>query len=326
MSNNAQLNTVETYARLMNINGTSHVLRTVVRLGIVDALMSGQKTAIQLSEICKLKHDPLELLMAAAVETGLIEKYGDDYALSYVGKMLPQHYRDLGDRYWQYLENFVRTGQRIPDDKEIPQEDADYLAEVASAEWVVTPSVLAAIDILDIPTSRYGMHVLEIGAGAAVFGMAILHRDPSAHLTALDTQRNLERTKVTANSIDKNEAVDYIEGDYRAVDFPADRFEMVVVENLLHLHSIAEVKELLTRIRTTLRKDGELVIMDVFPGQNGGKVTRELFELSLQMRFSAGTLHTPDELKSALGECGFPDVTFAHLDTPPCIYGMIVAK
>jgi C-methyltransferase len=323
---NPQLHSIETYHRLMNINGASHVLRTTVRLGIIDALVHGQKTAIQLKEICNLKLEPLELLLAVACQTGLIEKYGDDYALSQTGRLLPSDFRDLGDHYWQYLENFVRSGQRIPDDEEIPQQDGDYLTEMASAEWIMTPAALAAIEILDIPQTRHGKRILQIGAGAAVFGMAILHHDPTSHLTALDTKQNLKRAERTAESIDKLESVDFLEGDYRSMSFPAECFDMVILENILHRERLDTVNSLLERINDSLRTHGEVVILDVFPGQDAGKVTRELFQLALHLRLSTGTLHSPEDLKHALLQQGFDRISFAHIDTPPFIHGMIVAR
>jgi len=322
---NSQLKTIETYIGLMNTNGAAHVLRTAIRLGIVDALMDGQKTVEQLAEACSLQPQPLEWLLAVTCQTGLIEHYGDDYALSQVGRMLPTEFRDLGDRYWQYLEGYVRTGRRIPDDVEIPQHDGDYLAEAASSEWIVTPAALEAIQILDIPESRSGKHILEIGAGSAVFGLAILHHDPTSNLTALDTEQNLGRTTRTAGSIGKQDIVQFIVGDYRTAELPANQFDLVVIENVLHRETLPTVQKMLQQVHQALRAGGEVAILDVFPGQKEGSLARDLFQLALHMRMSTGTLHAPQTLQAALKATGFSNISFAHLKCPPHIYGVIVA-
>ena len=311
----------------MNINGASHVLRTVVRLGIIDALSDGQKTSIQLKERCQLQLEPLELLLAVAVQTGLIEQYGDDYALSQTGRLLPEFFRDLGDRYWHYLEDYVRSGTRIPDDAEIPQQDGDYLAEMATSEWIITPAALAAIEVLQIPEKRSGLNIAEFGAGAAVFGAAILHHDSSSHLTVFDSATNIERAHRTAESIEKTESVQLVEGDFRnpqSGEFH-DRFDLLLLENVLHRENPETMATIFERAKELLKSGGEIVVLDVFPGQDAGKVTRELFQLALHMRLSTGTLHTPEELQNALQQSGFDNISFAHLDTPPFIHGVIVA-
>ena len=321
----SQLKTIETYIDLMNINGAAHGLRTVIRLGVVDALMGGQKTVEELAEKCEIKAEPLEWLLAVACQTGLIERYGDDYALSQVGRMLPTEFRDLGDRYWQHLESYIRTGRRIPEDVEIPQHDGDYLAEAAASEWMVTPAAMEAIQILDIPQSRSGKRILEIGAGSAVFGLAILHHDPTSNLTALDTEENLGRTAKTAGSIGKQDIVQFMAGDYRKAELPANQFDLVVVENVLHRETLLTVQPMLQQINLALSSGGEVAILDVFPGQAKGSLTRDLFQLALHMRMSTGTLHSPQTLQSALKATGFANISFAHLDCPPHIYGLIVA-
>lgn len=322
---NSQLKTIDTYISLMNTNGAAHVLRTAIRLGVVDALMEGQKTVEQLAEACGLKPQPLEWLLAVACQTGLIERYGDDYALSQVGRMLPTEFRDLGDRYWQYLEGYVRTGRRIPDDVEIPQHDGDYLAEAAASEWMVTPAALEAIQILDVPASRSGKRILEIGAGSAVFGLAILHHDPTSNLTALDTEQNLGRAAKTAGAIGKQETVQFIAADYRTAEIPAKQFDLILIENVLHRETLTTVQAMLKQIHQGLSSGGEVAILDVFPGQEDGGLTRDLFQLALHMRMSTGTLHSPQTLQAALQATGFTNISFAHLKCPPHIYGLIVA-
>ena len=324
--NKQQFKTIETYTAVMNISGTAHVLRTVVRLGIINVLMERQHTAVQLAEKLKLRAEPLELLLQVACETGLIEKYGDDYALSQVGRMLPSDFHDLGDRYWQYLDNFVRTAQRIPDDTEIPQQDGDYLAEAATSEWIATPAALEAISILEIPENRNGKQILEIGTGSGVFGMSILHNDPTSHLTALDDARGLKRTETTAEAIGKDMAVSYIEADYRVADYPLEEFDLVIIENVLHRETLPLIKDIFSRVKRSLKSGGEVAILDVFPGQEKGSMSRSLFQLSLHMRLSTGSLHDPLELQTVLQEVGFSDITFAHLKCPPYLYGLLVAK
>ena len=326
MSTNTQLKVIETYWKLLNINGISHALRAAFRLGIITALEGGQKTAEEIATECGLQLAPTQLILESVRQTDLIEKYGDDYALSQTARMIPVEFRDLGDRYWRYLEHYAKTGVRLPSDEDTPIDDSDFYAESAAAEWMVTPAAMEAISILDFPTTRSSCRILDVGAGSAVLGMAILHHDPTSRLTVLDTENGIKRARKTSDSINKTSNVEFIEADYRAIEIEANQFDLVILENVLHRENSEEVLNLLSKARATLREDGEIVIIDVFPGQSDGDVARSLFELSVNMRLSSGELHSPDSMRELLQKSGFDKLEFAHLNTPPFLYGLLVGR
>ena len=114
---------------LQNRNALTHAIRTAVSLGIVDALSEKQMTVPELAEKLALNPGALQLLMDLLCETELIEKYGDDYALSAVARLIPKQLYDFGDYYWNQLGDFVRSGESLPIASEIDATDQDFLGD-----------------------------------------------------------------------------------------------------------------------------------------------------------------------------------------------------
>lgn len=326
----AQTRAIEDYNRLIQRNAVSHAIRAAVHLGILKALESGQQTLEQLATKLDLSQKPLELLMNVLVQTELVEKYDDDYALSAVARLIPSQAHDLGDRYWQYLSGVIRNGVRLPEDNEIPIQERDYLIDAASSEWTCTPVAMDVADALEIGTKRKQLRLLELGCGAAVFGAAIAHRDPTTHIVLVDKAESLRRARKTVEGVDLQSRAQFIEADYTdphlVQQLDNDQFDMVLIAGILNRHSAEEVKEMLIRIRELIKVDGEVAIVDLFPGQDDGAQHRAIHELELFLRTKTGSLQDPKILESELMKIGFADIQYAHLPSSPKVWGLIVAR
>ena len=95
---NSQLKAVADFMRLYDRNALAYSIRAAVQIGILEALEDGQKDLQQLSELTSTKPEVLELLMNVMVNTELIERYGDLFALSTVARLIPQQFF----RFWGY--------------------------------------------------------------------------------------------------------------------------------------------------------------------------------------------------------------------------------
>lgn len=323
---NSQLKTIEVISDLMKTNAFAHILRTAFKVGIIDQLIQGQKTIDQICEACSLQKEPTEKLMVALLRTGLIEKYQEDFAVSQAGRLLPETLHDLGDNYWEHLEEYLKTGTTIPESKTNTKTDASFLADEAATEWMTTPAALEAIEILGIADKRKGCKILDIGAGSAVLAMAILHNDPASHVTAIDTSESLERTIDTAEAINIMDQLNLMAGDYREIQFPKKQFDLAILERVLYRETPETVQQVLKNTAQSLMMDGEVVIVDLFPGIEHGAMNLELYDLTLSMRMSTGQLHSPESLTRMLRIAGFRNIKFSPVDCPLGIHGMIVAQ
>jgi len=326
-----QTKALEAFIDLQNRNGLVHVIRSAVELGVIRALRSGQKTIAELAEELDLQPVPLTRLMNVLAETELVERYGDHYALSPVGKLIPESFLDFGDHYWQHLSDYIRTGTPLPDDPSLPHREADFHTHRASQEWTHTAAALDAAAVLGMGEYRKGQHILEIGCRSAVFGLSLAYRDPDAVLTLLDCPEELNRARPTIESLGLNDRVVLIPTD-RPFDLPTISelqgitFDLVLIAEVIQRLDASSCKELFVNIFPLVKPQGDLAIIDVFPGQEKGRIQQTLFELELGLRTSHGQLHDPRWLESVLKEVGFAKVEYAHLPAAPSYWGLMLAS
>ncbi len=252
---------IEDFINLQQRNALVHVVRVAVDLGILGALVSGQKSLQQLAEELKLQPIPLQKLMNVLENSELIERYQDDYALSSLARLIPTPYLDFGDNYWSHLEEFIRTGKSmvgtlksksenqesisggsVGEITQEPQEPLertnnevfhpylehpylDYRLQKLSESWMLTPQALELAQLLDFGRSRRSLRILELGSGVGVFSATLAHQDPNSVINLLDTKEGADKSRITIESLSLQRQADVIE-----------------VDNLLQLDSVDELE------------------------------------------------------------------------------------
>ena len=291
-----------------------------------EVLAEGQKNVDQIAEQTSTEKNVLQLLLDVLIHTELLEKYGDDYALSAVARLVPKQFMDFGDLYWCHLESFVRTGTSLPDDERLAHTEGDFLASSAANEWMMTPAAIDAARVLDMGTTRRGFRILEIGCGSAVFGSTMIHRDPDSQLVLLDTPAQLKRAEATIESIGAQDRVQYVAADYLDFRLEHQPFDLIIAAGIIHRHTEQECETLFRTVRTHLKKGAEFVVVDIFPGQQEGDATRSIMALEIALRTHRGGLHDPAHFQHMLIVNGFEQIRFAHLPSPPHIWGLVLAQ
>lgn len=220
----------------------------------------------------------------------------------------------------------MRSGVSLPNNKNLAHTQADFLNGSAANEWMMTPAALDAAQVLDFGNSRSGLRILEIGCGSAIFGSTLIHRDPESRLVVLDHAMNLKRAQKTIDSIEAGDRVDFVEADY--LDFSLDHqpFDLVIATSLVHRHNESECVQVFQNVHKHLKPSGEFVIVDIFPGQEEGEATRSIVALEIILRTEHGGLKDPAQFQHEMIMNGFDQIQFAHLPSPPHIWGLILAQ
>ncbi len=321
----SQLQAIESYVQLMTMNATVNVFRSAVELGLFDELADGQKTVAELASTCELQLEPLELLLDTLCSVSVLERYDEFIALSPFMQLLPEPLRDLGDRYWEHLADFVRSGRPIPEADQDGLGEADFHIEAATSQWLLTPAAMSVIQVLDVGNTRSQMKVLELACGTAVWSLALAHHDPHLQAVLVDHAGRLTAARANADGIGVTERVQFVEGDYRRIELEAAHFDLVLLPNVMHLGSLDDNRALLDRVHGWLKSKGEVAIIDVFSGQEKGDLSRQIFRLGVALRTRRGRVHKPAELRSVLLETGFENPQFAYLPVPPHTMGLMLA-
>jgi len=317
---------LETYAHLMSANGAVQIYRAAEEAGVLRALADGPASAAAVAQAYGTAKRPTALLLDGLVALGLVERCGDGYGLAPAARFLSGPYRDLGDHYWAHLPALLNTGEPLVRMDDARESERQYQAQAMALAWMMAPAAEAAATALDIGGQRRRLAVLDVGAGAAGWSLALARRDPATMVTALDRPAVLAMAQKAAAESGLQERFATIAGDYHEVALPEAAFDLAIVANVTHLETATGNRHLFERLRRSLRPGGEIAIIDVFPVQPGGALPAALYALGLALRTTHGRVHGGADLESWLAAAGFGDCRFMPLDAPPPIMGMLLAR
>jgi len=296
-----------------------HAIRAANEVGIFSVLDTGQKTTTQLAETLSLNEGAVGRLMQVLLQTEMVEQYGDDYALTSLGSLIPAAMREFGNASWEQLVEHLRTGEDVA--------DATWLAELNAREWTMTPAAINAMKCLDIGKTRAGSRILEVGCGSGVFGVAFAHRDPSSRVTFLDKADQLKRAKETMESVGVENQILWAEcdPDTELEMFEVEEpFDLIIVANRVHRMEVIPQETMYQKLHSLLKPEGELVLIDVFSGQENGRDDVAVFGLESALR-TGGQICDAARMEYSLKASGFRQVQFAWLPCEPHLYGLMLA-
>ena len=296
-----------------------HALRAAGEVGIFNELDSGQKTVKHLAETLSLDEETVGRLMKVLLQTEMVEQYGNDYALTSLGNLIPAAMRDFAGPSWQQLAAHLKTGESI--------DDPNWSAEYDSREWTMTPAAINAMKCLDIGNTRKGLRILDVGCGSGVFGVALAHRDPTTRLTFLDTANQLKRAKETMDSVGIEATVTWAkcDPDTELQMFEANEpFDFIFVANRIHRMNVMQQEAMYMKLHSLLKPEGELALIDVFAGQESGQDDVAIFGLESGLRAGGKDCDAP-RIEYSLKASGFRQVQFAWLPCEPHLYGLMLA-
>ena len=326
MMTSTDTRTLETYAQLMSANGAAQIYRAAQQTGVLHTLAGGPASAAAVAQACGTAIHPTMLLLDGLAALGLVECTGTAYGLAPVARILAGPYRDLGDAYWSHLPAFLETGRPMARMDDARESERHYLAQAMALAWMMAPAAAAAAALLDSGGRRRGRAVLDVGAGAAGWSLAVARRDPATTVTALDWPAVLAIAQKAAAEAGLQERFATIPGDYHEVALPAAAFDLAIVANVAHLETATGNRDLFERLRRSLRPGGEIAVIDVFPAQPAGVLPAALYALGLALRTTHGRVHSAADLESWLADAGFEDCRFAALEAPPYTMGMLLAR
>jgi SAM-dependent methyltransferase len=235
-------------------------------------------------------------------------------------------YRRLGDEYWAHLPEFLKTDAPLKKMDDASQSETHYQLQAYALSWMLAPAAAKAAELLDIGGERRGLSVLDVGAGAAGWSLAMAARDPSTRVTANDWPAVLDIAAMVAQQQGLDDRLTLLPGNYHEIEFPPAAFDLGILGNVTHLETPEGNASLFCRLHAALKPGGELIIFDAFPGDPAGEVNRALYNLGLAMRTEHGKVYTQQELTALLSAAGFERPVLTPLPVPPYAIGMLVAK
>ena len=184
------------------------------------------------------------------------------------------------------------------------------------------PAAARAAEHLSSP----GLRVLDVGAGAAPWSLALAAHDPSCHVTAVDLPAVLQVTRQAVAAAGCAAQFAYMSGDVFAVDWGRAAYDLAIVGNLCHLFDADANRRLLGRLFDALRPGGRLAIIDALPNdQLDGPRSVALYALGLLLRTQHGRVYPYFTYVGWLHEAGYDAVQRIALGEAPPL-NLIMAR
>lgn len=313
------------FFQVMSINGAAQLLAMDRQYHFLAACLERPLSVSDLARHCGTHEKPTRLILEGLVVLGLLSEDAQRFVLTDLGKLIAATPQILGNRFWDHLPEYLKTGEPIIKMDELQHQAEHYQAEVGPLGWMLSMAAEEAAKLLEIGTRRKGLRILDMGAGSAVWSLAMLRADLSSRVTALDWPQVLFIAQQQAQKQQLDSRFEILGGDFHQIGLPTGVFDLVILANVTHLETPEGNLDIFRRVHETLSERGEIVVIDVFAGSEQGDLTRIIYQLGLALRTEHGQVYTEEFLAGQFKEAKFKSCELTMLKSPPHILGMLVA-
>lgn len=297
------------------INGCAAYFGTcaAARLGVFEALTSGPLSAPEIAGRCAADPERLAVLCDVLVGLELLDREGDRYALTSTASafLLRESPRSMHDLLFQSpgpWENWPGLDATVRGEPPVHPVDAEFYAGLGRATFPTQLRVAEGTAALAGPVRR----ILDLGAGAGPWTIALLRANPRARATVNDFEPVLRLAREQLRAAGVDDRCELLPGDYFDVDLDAS-FDAVVLAHVLRAEGRARAPELLARAVNALVPGGVIVVADYFvDDDHRGPLNALLLGATMLASTTTGATFTFAEYQRWLSDAGIADVRLAQ--------------
>jgi ubiquinone/menaquinone biosynthesis C-methylase UbiE len=289
-------------AALQEACAAAAAIHSAIELGVVARITEAPADPAAVAADCRVTRQGAEALLTALAGLELLE-LGDDGCFRPAFSGLAELARLLVP--WASLGLALRGEWRPADAATVAGAESLYPTLVSQLAAFFRPSAEQAAELL----ARPGMQVLDVGAGAAPWSLALAARDPSCRVTAVELPGVMTSTRDAVQRAGLEDRYEFVEGNAFDVDWgePAT-YDLALVANLCHLFAEDANLRLLRRVAGALRPGGRVAIVDILPNERGdGPRPAVLYALGLVLRTGSGQIYPYSAFRRWLSEGGLED-------------------
>lgn len=154
---------------------------------------------------------------------------------------------------WASLQPVLRRRPRPANAATIAGAESFYPSLVSQIGPLFRPSAEQAAALLAQP----GLRVLDIGVGAAPWSLALVTREPSSIVIAVDLPAVMRSTRTAVRRAGLEYRYEFVEGSAFDVDWGEPRsYDLALIANICHLVGENANLQLLRRVTDALRAAG----------------------------------------------------------------------
>ena len=289
----------ESFCFLQEVVAASAALAAAHRLGVLARIEAGPADVPSLAQACQIGERSMLLLLAALASLGLVEA-GDDgtYRAAVAGL---SWLAALPDQ-WEELADVIHHDQPVVAADTPAGAATLYPAIVRQLAAALAPAAELAADRLAAP----GLRILDVGAGAAPWTLALAARCADCRITAVDVPETLAVTQAAVEAAGHAAQFRYLAGDFFTVDWGRAAYDLAIAGNVCHLFDARMNRQLLGRLWAALRPGGTVAILDALPNERlDGPRPVVLYGLGLLLRTTGGRVYPFSQYVSWLRSAGF---------------------
>ncbi len=285
-------------AAVESVLAGSAVVRIARRTGILGEVTGEDaRSASDVAAARGLDPRATRVALDALVELGLIERCETGYR-GHPG--LPELVDRMGGAL-DGLEARLRSGRPTLSGDRPDEAGALYRGLAGMLGRLFGDVAREAAELLAEP----GLRILDVGAGAAPWSRAIVAREPSCRVEALDLPEVLPSTRRAVPGDGLEDRFGFVEADALEDPLPGD-FDLVLAANLCHLFDADTAARLIHRLARAARPGGRVAIIDAVPDHDDPERRRyaALYAAGLLTRTASGGIHAFDRYRAWLREAG----------------------
>ncbi len=310
---------------LFELGGIAATLVAAYQGNLLQALLNGYATPTMYAEELGLDPTATERVLKVLACLGIADrnqgKYGASAAFKDLDAIGPGGVDGFG-AMWSQVPTFLLRGERYahmdgpPDARE-----AVYSAVVSKLALLFAQGARQ----LAVALPGRPAHILDVGAGSGIWSLAMAQRHAETRVTALDFPNVLQAFRIQAEHMGLSDRIGLLPGNFYVIEIPEDRFDRIILANVLHLEPPEQAAALIRRLTTALLPGGDLVIVDMMgDGSSAAERARAIYELHLTLRTERGHAHPLSDLQEWVRQAGLITRDVIELGTPRGM-GVLVA-
>jgi ubiquinone/menaquinone biosynthesis C-methylase UbiE/predicted transcriptional regulator len=306
----------------------SQVLLSAMELDVFSIVHQGNTTLEKIARAIGSNHRAVRIFLDALVGMGILGKTRGNYKLTAESKafLVKGESQYLGQfilgvakshRYWENLSQVIKNGQPLEMFSD-PQEKVQFFKELVKG---IFPASFSSGVILGkklgVGKSLQNQKILDVGAGAAPWSLALALADSGARVTAVDFPDILE---VAQGYIKKFHAVRQFEmraGDYHEIPFERQGYDLILLGHICHMEGEAGSRKLIKKCYDALKPGGRILIAEFLSNElKTGPEIPLLFAINMLLFTPQGDVFSAKDFKRWLELSGFKKVSTLAVQYP----------
>jgi predicted metal-binding protein/predicted O-methyltransferase YrrM len=255
----------------------SEALFTAVELGIFTLLQPEGKEVGELAGILHLDQAGLSRFLEVLCTLGLLDKHGKIY---FNTKVSQEFLIKGGENYqgdsvlwrktlfpnWRSLRRCLKKGGRVrfTRQEEGQEQIVRRIRRYGRAMGNIAHSKVKEILPVFSKMSLAG-EILDVGSGPGTISAGLLAHFPAARATLMDIPEVLDYARELLEQTDLGDRFAYYPANIlEPWDLKKDHFDLIILSNIVHAYSEAEIADVLEKAVTCLKPGGLILIHDFF--------------------------------------------------------------